>query len=41
MSLLMLSFKEKVTSENELELTFEIKEFEKRYLTKVNVLVII
>ena len=31
------SFKEKVTSENELELTFEIKEFEKRYLTKVNV----
>ena len=31
------SFKEKVTSENELELSFEIKEFEKRYLTKVNV----
>ncbi len=31
------TFKEKVTSENELELTFEIKEFEKRYLTKVNV----
>ena len=31
------SFKEKVTSKNELELTFEIKEFEKRYLTKVNV----
>ena len=31
------SFKEKVTSENELELIFEIKEFEKRYLTKVNV----
>ncbi len=31
------TFKEKVTSENEIELTFEIKEFEKRYLTKVNV----
>ncbi len=31
------SFKEKLISENELELVFEIKEFEKRYLTKVNV----
>ncbi len=31
------SFKEKVVSKNELELTFEIKEFEKRYLKKVNV----
>ena len=31
------SFKEKVISKNELELTFEIKQFEKRYLKKVNV----
>ncbi len=31
------SFKEKLISENELELVFEIKEFEKRYLTTVNV----
>ena len=31
------SFKEKIVSKNELELIFEIKEFEKRYLKKVNV----
>ena len=31
------SFKENVISNNELELTFEIKEFEKKYLTKVNI----
>ena len=31
------SFKEKIIDQNEIELTFEIKEFEKRYLTKVNV----
>ena len=31
------SFKEKIVSNNELELIFEIKEFEKRYLKKVNV----
>ena len=31
------SFKEKIVGNNELELTFEIKEFEKRYLKKVNV----
>ena len=30
-------FKENVVSANELELTFEIKEFEKKYLTKVNI----
>ena len=31
------AFKEKIVNENELEITFEIKEFEKRYLTEVNV----
>ncbi len=31
------SFNEKIISKNELELTFVIKEFEKRYLKKVNV----
>ena len=31
------AFKEKILNENELELIFEIKEFEKRYLTEVNV----
>ena len=31
------SFNEKIVNENELDLIFEIKEFEKRYLTKVNV----
>ena len=31
------SFNEKIINNNELELTFIIKEFEKRYLTKVNV----
>ncbi len=31
------AFKEKITSKDKLELIFEIKEFQKRYLTKVNV----
>ena len=31
------AFKEKIVNENELEIIFEIKEFEKRYLTEVNV----
>ena len=31
------TFKEKIVKENKIELTFEIKEFEKRYLKKVNI----
>ena len=31
------AFKEKIVNENELEIIFEIKEFQKRYLTEVNV----
>ena len=31
------SFKENIVNTDELELTFEIKEFEKKYLTKVNI----
>ena len=31
------AFKEKIVNENDLEIIFEIKEFEKRYLTEVNV----
>ena len=37
MEFLNAAFKEKIVGDDVLELTFEIKEFQKRYLTKVNV----